>query len=230
MKPVVLLAEDEKSIRDIVKLNLEIEGFEVVIAEDGRKALEIFNTLRKRISIVLLDIMMPILNGLEVCKTIKSLEPELPIMMITAKGEGEDRVTGLKTGADDYLVKPFNLEELIIRVHNLNKRNSKTEQADFFEFSENRIDFINWTYSGVNGVNGNLTKREISLLKLLIEKRNTVVSRDEILQNVWDKTENPSARTIDNMILFFRKIFEKDPKTPEIFLSIRGVGYRFKTE
>ena len=226
MQPLILIAEDEKSILEILKLNLEMEGFEVIYAVDGQNALDLFKEHVNKISLVLLDVMMPNINGFDVCALIKKLKSETPVMLLTAKGESEDRVKGLRLGADDYLVKPFDLEELILRINNL-LRKSQPLLNSSFEFLGNKVDFEKWTFSGVNSFSGVLSKREVGLLKLLIEKRNQVVSRDEILQTVWEKTENPSSRTIDNMILVLRKYFEPDPKNPVFFQSVRGVGYRF---
>ena len=227
MKQLVLIAEDEKSIADILALNLTMEGYEVLSVGDGESAVRLFRSKSKSISMVLLDVMMPGKDGFTVCTEIKSINPEVPVMILTAKGESEDRVKGLKMGADDYLVKPFDLEELILRVNNLLKRKYTPSQIGIYEFAGNRIDFDNWTFVGTNNLSGSLTKREIQLIRLLIQRKNAVVSRDEILENVWDKTENPSARTIDNMILLFRKYFEPNSRQPVFFHSVRGVGYRF---
>ncbi|MFN6037045.1 MAG: response regulator transcription factor [Bacteroidota bacterium] len=229
IKPLVLIAEDEKSLSEVLKINLEIEGFNVIIADNGEKAISLYNENKNEIKLVLLDIMMPALSGLSVCSEIRSINPVVPIIILTAKGDSEDRILGLRIGADDYLVKPFNLEELILRINNLMKRKLNHEEIKNFEFAGNKLDFENWTFTNFSGEKGSLTKREINLLFLLITKKNTVVSRDEILQNVWEKHENPSSRTIDNMILSFRKYFEPDPKKPTFFHSVRGVGYRFST-
>lgn len=226
MKPCVLLVEDEKSISEIIALNLEIEGYEVVTVADGTIALQLVESDHEKFSLVILDIMLPGVNGLEVCSFIKKKNPALPVMLVTAKGETEDRVRGLKTGADDYLVKPFDLEELLLRTRNLTRRFSGEKNIDLVEFNGNRIDFNTWEAYSYTGNKVQLTKREFLLLKLLVERKNEVVSRDEILEKVWQVDENPSSRTIDNMVLTFRKYFEKNIKEPVHFLSIRGVGYK----
>lgn len=226
---VVLIAEDEKSLSQVLKLNMEMEGFDVFVAENGRQALEIFDEKKASIDLVLLDVMMPIVNGFEVCRIMKEQEPTIPIIFLTAKGESEDRIRGLKTGADDYLVKPFNLEELLLRIKNVLKRTKATNSRDevLLKFGNNEVDFSTFQCRGFDGETHTLTKRECQLLKLLSEKKEQVVSRDEILEKLWDLHENPSARTIDNMILNFRKYFEENQREPRHFQSVRGVGYKF---
>jgi two-component system alkaline phosphatase synthesis response regulator PhoP len=152
----------------------------------------------------------------------------VPIIFLTAKDTAIDRITGLKRGADDYLTKPFNLEELLLRVSNLIRRTNRAVEntSDTYEFDGRRINFA--TYEAeVNGEIIPLTKKETMLLKLLIDRKNEVVSRQQILQSVWGYDVYPSTRTIDNFILSFRKYFELDPRNPQRFLSIRGVGYKF---
>jgi two-component system, OmpR family, alkaline phosphatase synthesis response regulator PhoP len=228
MVPRILLAEDEKSLREGIRLNLELEGYEVEEAEDGMEALNKFAA--QRFNLVILDVMMPEVNGFEVCEKIRLSDTETPILFLTAKDTGADRVEGLKLGADDYLTKPFNLEELLLRVKNLVKHSLKgTEDvADFtsYSFNGNTINFQTYEADTINGKVG-LTKKEIQLLKLLIDRKNQVVSRQQILQYVWGYDIYPSTRTIDNFILAFRKYFENDPKNPKYFHSIRGVGYKF---
>ncbi len=151
-------------------------------------------------------------------------------MFLTAKNTNEDKIAGLKKGADDYLTKPFNLEELILRVNNLVKRGLKGD--DLKEFNSYKIGDKTIHFNSFELVNGDgsitpLTKKETMLLKLLIERRNDAVSREQILETVWNYAEYPSTRTIDNFILTFRKYFEPDPKNPVYFHSIRGVGYKF---
>ncbi|MBC7863313.1 MAG: response regulator transcription factor [Bacteroidia bacterium] len=223
----VLIVEDEKSISGILKLNLEMEGFVVLLAETGPEATELFQKNQESISIVLLDVMLPGLNGFEVCSFIKERKAQMPVIFLTAKGNSEDRIKGLKTGADDYLVKPFNLEELLLRINIVLKRSAKIKDTAVFEFGKNKIDFVTWEIKGVGGKSETISTREIKLLKLLTERKNEVVSRDEILEKLWDEDENPSSRTIDNLILNFRKYFEKNPREPQYFHSVRGVGYKF---
>lgn len=224
----ILLVEDEKHLSDTIKLNLELEEYAVAVAEDGRKALEIFK--EQHFDLVVLDIMIPQLDGIAVCETIRLTNKETPILFLSAKSAAEDRVLGLKKGGDDYLTKPFNLEELLIRVQKLIDRGDGNTVAstsgDLFIFGNNKINFQSYEATGVDG-DFILTKKEALLLKLLIDNSNEVVSREKILKVVWGYTVYPSTRTIDNFILSFRKYFEKDPHNPAHFKSIRGVGYKF---
>lgn len=224
----VLLVEDERHLREPIKMNLELEDYEVVAVDNGSDALKKFRD--QRFNLVILDIMMPEMNGFEVCEQIRLEDMEMPILFLTAKDNSQDIVHGLKIGADDYLTKPFNLEELILRVKNLVKRNftdkEKEEIIQTYQFGDNKVNFLTYEADGVNGKVA-LTKKELKLLKLLIDRKNEVVSRQQILQYVWGYDVFPSTRTIDNFILSFRKYFESDPKHPQYFHSVRGVGYKF---
>lgn len=225
----VLLAEDEKSLRDGIKLNLELEGYEVEEAINGSEAL--LKIQNQRFNLVILDVMMPEMNGFEVCEKIRLTDNETPILFLTAKDTSKDKVKGLKLGADDYLTKPFNLEELLLRTRVLVKHSLKgTEQEtqlSLYEFGGNKINFGTFEASNFESQLFNLTKKETALLKLLVDRKNQAVSRQQILKYVWGYDVFPSTRTIDNFILSFRKYFEKDAKRPEYFHSIRGVGYKF---
>ena len=225
----ILLVEDEESIRDLVKLNLELEGHEVVAKKDGRTALQSFQG--EYFDLIVLDVMLPEVDGFQICEQIRLTNVDIPIIMLTAKDSPMDRINGLKKGADDYLTKPFNLEELLLRVNNLLKRVQKTPESltKLFTFGTNEVDFVTYQAKGNPGI-FTLTKKEAMLLKLLIDRKNEVVSRQQILQSVWGYDVYPSTRTIDNFILSFRKYFEEDPKNPAYFLSVRGVGYKFSCD
>lgn len=227
MSHKILLVEDEEHLMKIIRLNLEMEGYAVTTAITGIEALKEFR--KNSFDLILLDVMLPEMNGFDVCEAIRKENTQLPILFLTAKGSGEDRVQGLKLGADDYLTKPFNLEELLLRIQILLKRNSKTttNTPDIFTFGKNTINFATYEIKDVEGNNHELSKREIALLKLLIERKGEVVSREEILDQVWGTDVYPSSRTIDNYILAFRKHFEENQKEPQHFHSIRGVGYKF---
>jgi two-component system, OmpR family, alkaline phosphatase synthesis response regulator PhoP len=222
----ILLVEDEENIRDVVKLNLELEGYDVVETGDGRDAINLFT--EQHFDLIVLDVMLPGLNGFDVCQQIRLNDTAIPIIFLTAKDSAQDRVAGLKKGADDYLPKPFTLEELLIRIQNLLKRSSRVvaEETEIFHFGKNHVNFSTFEAVSSSG-NFTLTKKEAMLLKLLTERKNQVVSRNHILQFVWGYDVFPSTRTIDNFILSFRKYFEEDPHNPRFFLSIRGVGYKF---
>jgi two-component system alkaline phosphatase synthesis response regulator PhoP len=223
----ILLVEDEESIREAVKLNLEIEGYEVVATGNGKKALEYVHG--QHFDLLLLDVMLPDVDGFTITEQVRLSNNEVPILILTAKDMAQDRVAGLKKGADDYLTKPFNLEELLLRVNNLVRRSRriKGEVPELFEFGNNKVNFGTFEALTWRGEDIILTKKEAMLLKLLVERKNEVVSRNQILQAVWGYDVFPSTRTIDNFILAFRKYFEDDPKHPHFFHSIRGVGYKF---
>ena len=222
----ILLKDDEEQLRKIIKMNLEMEGFEVIATDNGRIALEL--TDHQHFDLMILDVMLPEVNGFQICEQVRLRNAKVGIIIVSAKDTSLDRITGLKLGADDYMTKPFNLEELLLRVHNLLKRSTEEGAKDMeqYEWGGNKINFVTYQSHGVSG-DFQLTKKEILLLKLLIERQNEVVSRQQILQTVWGYDVYPSTRTIDNFILSFRKYFEKDPREPIYFHSVRGVGYKF---
>ena len=224
----ILLVEDEEHLLEALKLNLELEGYHVTTATDGKKALKLFK--EERLNLVILDVMIPEIDGFKVAETILLENAEVPIMFLTAKNTSEDRVAGLKRGADDYLTKPFNLEELILRVGILVKRSLKSDeqkQLNSYKIGDKTINFNNYELIDESGAIISLTKKETMLLKLLIERKGEAVSRETILETVWNYDVYPSTRTIDNFILSFRKYFEADSKNPKHFHSIRGVGYKY---
>lgn len=222
----ILLVEDEENIRDVVKMNLELEDYEVVATGNGREALKFVD--EQHFDLLLLDVMLPEVNGFQICEQVRLTNLEVPIIFLTAKDGTGDKISGLKKGADDYLTKPFHLEELLLRVNNLIRRTSKAPEntPEVYEFGNNKVNFRTFEATGMKG-DFILTKKEAMLLKLLIDRKNEVVSRHQILQSVWGYDVFPSTRTIDNFILSFRKYFEKDQRNPEYFHSVRGVGYKF---
>ncbi len=220
----ILLVEDEEHLLDIIRLNLELEGYDVAAVTSGKVAL---NEIRsKQFDLVILDVMMPEMDGFSICQAVRLENNPVPILFLTAKNSSEDRVFGLKIGGDDYLSKPFNLEELLLRVQNLLKRNSSSSLSQI-KFGKCEINFSTYEVHGHNGKKYQLTKREILLLKLLTERKNEVVSREEILEKIWGEDVDVTTRTIDNYIVAFRKYFEENPKQPTYFHSVRSVGYRF---
>ncbi len=222
----ILFVEDEENIRNVVKLNLEMEGYEVVDTDNGKEAVQL--SQEQHFDLLILDVMLPEMSGFEICEQVRLSNTSVPIIFLTAKDASQDRIMGLKKGADDYLTKPFSLEELLLRVQNLLKRSNKqaAEESEIFKFGSNEVNFSTFEAKGNQG-SFMLTKKEAMLLKLLVERRNEVVSRNQILQFVWGYDVFPSTRTIDNFILSFRKYFEDNPHEPKYFLSIRGVGYKF---
>ncbi len=223
----VLLVEDEEHLLKTIQLNLELEGYVVVSAVTGIDALKEFR--KQAFDLIVLDVMLPEMNGFDVCEEIRKENTLVPVLFLTAKASSEDRITGLKLGADDYLTKPFNLEELLLRVQILLRRSGGVSEKslDVYMFGNNQINFNTFEITDTNGEKREITKREIALLKLLIERKGEVVSREEILDQVWGTDVYPSSRTIDNYILSFRKYFEPNQREPQYFHSIRGVGYKF---
>lgn len=226
MKKRILVVEDEKDLADTIKLNLELEDYHPIVVNDGLDAIYAFK--EQSFDLVILDIMIPSINGIEVCENIRLQDSSVPIMFLSAKSRSEDRILGLKKGGDDYLTKPFNLEELILRISNLIARNetNTSNTITTYSFGENSVDFDSYEAIGKQG-KFTLTNKESLLLKLLIENEGEVVSRERILQAVWGYSVYPSTRTIDNFVLAFRRYFEDDQKNPKFFISLRGVGYKF---
>jgi len=221
----ICLIEDEENIVELIRLNLELEGFTVRSFQNGMRAKEMINEVIQH-DLIILDVMLPEYSGFDLCKDIRALS-DTPILFLSAKGIATDRIHGLKLGANDYLAKPFDLEELILRIRNL--VSSKTDQKiKSIQIGEVKVNFSSFEAHNNNGeIIHVFSKREIELLELFNENEGKVVSRDLILDKLWGKDNFPTSRTIDNYILTFRKIFENDPKNPIFFHSVRGVGYRF---
>jgi two-component system, OmpR family, alkaline phosphatase synthesis response regulator PhoP len=223
----ILLVEDEADLAELIKINLELDGYKVSVAVHGAVAIQRLKS--ESFDLVIMDIMMPSMDGITATQHIRLTNNDIPIMILSASNSSKDRIAGLKAGADDYMSKPFELEEMMLRVQKLIRRTQQhlprlTLQE--FSFGSNYINFNSYKASSANG-DFKLTKKEAQLLKLLIEKKNQVVTREEILKTVWGYTVFPSTRTIDNFILAFRKYFEEDAKNPKYFLSMRGVGYKY---
>ena len=224
-KITICLVEDEQSLIEMIQFNLELDGYDIFAIRDGGLAKEHFE-LKIDYDLFILDVMLPRISGLDLCKIIRE-RSQAPILFLSAKGTTQDRIEGLKIGANDYLPKPFDLEELILKVKILTKKEG--EQKDFLlQVGELVVDFNTFEVRSLeNEIVHLFSKREIDLLKLFQEKEGKVVSRDEILDRVWGKDSYPTARTIDNYILVFRKVFEKNARKPQFFHSIRSVGYKF---
>jgi two-component system, OmpR family, alkaline phosphatase synthesis response regulator PhoP len=225
----VLLVEDEESLGDMLKLNLELEGYTVIVATNGNQALDKFRN--QAFDVAILDVMLPEMDGFAVCEKIRLEGNTTPILFLSARGTGKDKVEGLKIGGDDYMAKPFELEELLLRVKKLITRKDDLARSladlDEYRFGTNYVNFRTFIIQDKNGQQQELSRKEMMLLKLLIIKKGVVVSREEILEKVWGYDIFPNSRTIDNFILAYRKHFEIDPKNPVYFHSVRGVGYRF---
>jgi two-component system alkaline phosphatase synthesis response regulator PhoP len=226
----IVLIEDEEHLHETLKLNLELEGYAVSSAFNGREAIQLLHQVAA--DLVILDIMLPEVDGFSIIEHLRLNNNQVPILVLSAKNTSENKVQGLKLGADDYLTKPFNLEELLLRVGKLLQKNvpqsANVSNLQEYSFAGHTIHFDSLEVKLASGETIQLTKTEGLLLKLLIENKNTVVSREKILQSVWGYQVFPNTRTIDNFIANFRKHFEKDSRNPEYFISIRGVGYKFK--
>ncbi len=222
----IYIIEDENALAESIILNLELEGYEVQHISNGGDAIKELEEVGKS-SLVILDIMLPEVNGIDICKKLREISA-VPVLFLSAKGTSADKIAGLKSGGTDYLSKPFELEELLLRVQILVGRNAHSASITSFQIGAKQVDFKTYTVTDLESSEiQTLTKREIALLQLFASKENEVISRDEILDVVWGTDQSPTSRTIDNFILLFRKIFEKNPKEPIYFHSIRGVGYRF---
>lgn len=225
----ILLVEDEENLQETLGLNFQLEGFSVTAAFTGAEALDYMG--KEHFDLVILDVMLPEIDGITVCENIRLTHPEIPILMLSARNQSADRILGLKKGADDYLTKPFNLEELLLRVNKLLEKSrliyKKAPGPDKFSFGANHINFSAQEFTTGSGKANPLTRKEALLLRLFIENKNEVVTREKILQHVWGYNVYPTTRTIDNFILNFRKYFEKDSRHPKYFHSVRGIGYKF---
>lgn len=228
-KHSILLVEDEENLQDALRLNFEMEGYDVTSAYDGAEALKAIHS--EYFDLIVLDVMLPEIDGIAVCENIRLFNSEIPILILSAKNSSTDRVMGLQKGADDYLTKPFDLTELLLRVKKLINKSklisSKSPITEVFHFGKNNINFKALECKTKGGEVVALTKKEAMLLKLLIENKNEVVPREKILQAVWGYNVYPTTRTVDNFILSFRKYFEEDSRNPKYFHSIRGIGYKF---
>ena len=221
----IYLVEDEAILLDSIKLNLEYDGYDVVGIKSGTEAFDNAKELGES-DLVILDVMLPGYNGIQVCKEIRKFS-DVPILFLSAKGTTPDRVVGLKAGGNDYLPKPFDLEELLLRVKILLAIQLKTTAQNIFTIGSKTINFQTFEVSDSQEKNIlTFSKREVDLLQLFSVNVGRVVSRDEILDTIWGMDKFPTPRTIDNYILTFRKVFEIDPKEPQHFHSIRGVGYK----
>jgi len=221
----ILIIEDDISILEGLKDNLEFEGYRVITESNGKRGLKL--ALEKSIGLLLLDIMLPGMNGHEICRKIKMEKPEIPIIMLTARGSEMDKVSGLDTGADDYITKPFSLPELLARIRAAFRR-TKDEPAtpEYYSFGNIRLDF-NKLQAHVDGKEVSLSAKEFAIMEHFIRNEGKAVHRHDLLNNVWGYDAMPTTRTIDNFILDLRKKLEMDPSNPRYFLSVRGVGYRF---
>lgn len=223
----ILLVEDEPHIAQGLIYNLQEEGYQVTHVESGEAALKHLD--EQNCALVILDLMLPGIDGLEVCRRLRKRGNQLPILMLTARSEEQDRVAGLSEGADDYLAKPFNLKEFLLRVAGLLRRTNWQQvlaQSNIVQFGGNRIDLSNHQAETTKGVL-QLTDLEIKMLRQFFAKEGKLITRGELLKSVWGMAPDTETRTLDNFIVRLRKYFEQDPAKPRHFLTVRGRGYRF---
>ena len=229
----ILVVEDELHIAEGIRLNLQLQGYDVQVSDSGTAGLAAWKQWDP--DLIVLDIMLPGIDGISVLKSIRLEDERLPVLILSAKSTAEDRVKGLALGVDDYLSKPFNLDEFLLRVERLLKRDSWVKEEsdvvaqkipEFYIFGDNQIDFSN-AMAICKGKEISLTEQEIRLLRLFIANRGKALSRGDILELAWGFSKSLSTRTVDNFVVRFRKYFEDDPKMPVYFKSRRSVGYVF---
>lgn len=223
----ILIVEDEPAMRMGLKDNFEFEGYEVEMAVDGQEGLDKVNG--GRFDLIILDVMMPKMSGFDVCKALRKMGIMTPIIFLTAKSEEIDKVLGLELGADDYLTKPFSLRELLARVKAILRRvdsqtGSKSSQGQI-QLGRLSVDLDQYTAT-LAGEAVRMSHKEYEILQFLIEKKNEVVSRYDLLNKVWGYESQPTTRTVDNFILRLRQRIEENPNDPKVILTVHGVGYK----
>jgi DNA-binding response OmpR family regulator len=225
----ILIIEDDKTIVDGLEDTLRFHDFDVVTAVTGREGIELFE--KEDPDLIILDIMLPGVDGFEVCKKIKQRNKDVPVVMLTAKSQESDKLLGFELGADDYVTKPFSVKELVARVKAVLKRSTKPapkeKKQDIVSVGNAGINFKNFTVVR-DGEEHPLSPKEYEILKLLVENPDEVIDRNRIIDVVWGDDYYPSPRTIDNFILKLRTKIEDDPKAPSHILTVHGAGYKFK--
>jgi DNA-binding response OmpR family regulator len=224
----ILVVEDDISILTGLKDNLIGEGYKVSTALNGTEGLEM--AINSKVDLIILDIMLPGMNGFEICKKIKIEKPQLPVVMLTARGSEMDKIAGLDYGADDYITKPFSLSELLARIRAVLRRvYPSTAEIEQYSFGKARLDFKKME-AFVNDIPVKFTRKEYAILKYFVQHAGEVVHRHDLLNEVWGYDKIPTTRTVDNFILDIRKKIEKNPSAPSYIISISGVGYRFNPD
>ena len=232
----ILVIEDEPDLRAGLQHNLEAEGFQVITAADGREGLR--KAKEGQASLVLLDLMLPGMPGLEVLRNLREIGREIPIIIVSAKGQDRDKVQGLELGADDYLTKPFGLSELLARIRAVLRRTQvgakagvgeKAAVGGVMKFPNLVVDWRRFTIQR-DGEEIQLSRYEAEILRMLIERRGEVVSRQDLLRKVWGYVHLPTTRTVDNHIARLRKKLERDVDNPVHVVTVHGLGYRFESQ
>ncbi len=226
----ILLVEDEPHLAKGLQFNLEREGYKVALADNGQAALDLLGN--EEFDLMILDVMLPQVGGIEVAKKIRETDMRFPILMLSAKSSDEDRELGLEVGADDYLVKPFHLPELLLRIKGILRRwewyKEPVHDQEIFHFGKMWINFVTGKAKG-HGGEFHLTAKEALVMKLLVFKEGQVVTREELLEKVWGFDPKTETRTVDNFIARLRKYFEKKPQNPKHIVTIREKGYQFNS-
>ena len=221
----VLIIEDEPNMVLGLKDSCEYEGYEVCIARNGKEGLQKAST--EKPDIILLDVMLPLMSGLDVCRTLRNRGVETPILMLTARGEEMDKVVGLEVGADDYITKPFSIAELLARVRaHLRRATRQVAQIESFNFGDVELNFKKYT-ARKGGAALELSAREFEIMHYLIRHRGETVTRDQLLDEVWGYDSTPITRTVDNHIARLRQKIEQDPSEPQHIITVHRLGYRF---
>lgn len=222
----ILIVDDESHLADGIRENLDAEGYETHVAYDGQQGL--LKARAESFDLFVLDVMMPHIDGLRLCETLRAEGIHTPVLFLTVKSTPEDRIRGLELGGDDYMAKPFHLRELLLRVAALLRRGKAAQQRVVkLEFGDNEVDFANYHARAWDGSDHQLTHKEAMILKVLSDEDGVIVTREDMLDRVWGHEMFPSTRTVDNFIVRLRKRFERNPEEPAHFHTVRGVGYRF---
>lgn len=229
-KPRIMLVEDEIHLARGICFNLEQDGYAVSHFDRGETALDALRV--ERCNLIILDVMLPGMDGFQVCKLMRELDSRVPILMLTARSEDVDRVSGLESGADDYLTKPFNLAEFLLRVKGMLRRSSwyrPDPVEEGYQFGVNEVFLLSYRAKTAQG-EIDLTEMEVRVLALFFQREGQVIPRSELLESVWGYSSDTETRTLDNFVVRLRKYFERDPSRPTHFLTVRGVGYRFSRQ
>jgi two-component system alkaline phosphatase synthesis response regulator PhoP len=225
----LLVVDDELNLARGIRENLEAEGYLVDVAADGLNALAKIRA--EEFGLVILDVTLPGADGFTICETIRAEGRDTPVLFLSARSGGEDRIRGLEVGGDDYITKPFQLRELLLRVSAILRRRARYDEMTALEpllrFGGNEFDFRTFRGRSSDGAEQVLTQKEALILRLLAERAGDVLWRDDILEKVWGDEVLPSSRTIDGFVVRLRKRFEPDPDRPQFIHTVRGVGYRF---
>ncbi|MRR13966.1 response regulator transcription factor [archaeon] len=221
----ILIIEDDQALALGLHINLEAEGYEVIHAVNAEKGISLIQD--SSIDLVVLDLMLPGMDGIEALRNIRKDDPRLPVLILTAKSNTEDKVEGLKAGADDYLTKPFNLEEFLLRIGRMLDRYEWYKSGDSLKIGTTSLDFNTLEITGPDGGISRITPHEANLIQYLTDHQDRIVTRAELLKNVWGLDPDIETRTVDTFISRIRRYIEQDPSKPEHIISVRGKGYRY---